>query len=48
LRDSASIGIAYGHWHKVDFEGLQQQADAALYQAKHGGRDRAVLAESRN
>lgn len=45
---SASIGIAYGHWHKVDFETLQQQADAALYAAKNGGRDRAVMAESRS
>lgn len=44
---SASIGIAYGNWHKVDFDTLQQQADAALYAAKNGGRDRAVLAESR-
>jgi diguanylate cyclase (GGDEF)-like protein len=45
---SASIGIAYGHWHKVDFDTLQRQADAALYAAKNGGRDRAVLAEARN
>lgn len=43
-RVSVSIGIAYGLLGQTDFEGLQQNADAALYQAKQGGRDRAVAA----
>lgn len=38
-----SVGIALGRWSASDLHSLQQQADAALYQAKHAGRDRVVL-----
>ncbi|THF63274.1 GGDEF domain-containing protein [Pseudothauera rhizosphaerae] len=41
---SVSIGVASGRWNEVDFDTLQHRADAALYAAKHGGRDRTVLA----
>ncbi len=42
-RITASIGLAVYPDHVQDAEGLLQAADAALYVAKAGGRDRAAL-----
>ncbi|MDP4004310.1 diguanylate cyclase [Methylobacterium sp. NEAU K] len=44
LRVSVSIGIAQAP-EGADFETLMRQADAALYAAKHGGRDRVAVAQ---
>jgi diguanylate cyclase (GGDEF)-like protein len=44
LRITMSIGIALAR-DKTSFEQLYADADAALYQAKHTGRNRVVLAE---
>jgi PleD family two-component response regulator len=44
LRVSVSIGIAQAR-DGISFEALMHRADAALYVAKHGGRDRVVVAE---
>jgi diguanylate cyclase (GGDEF)-like protein len=41
---SISVGIAHAPQHATDLRGLCSAADAALYEAKRGGRDRAVLA----
>ncbi|HKG53148.1 MAG TPA: GGDEF domain-containing protein [Anaerolineales bacterium] len=40
-----SIGIAQYRIHKEDWEVLLSRADAALYQAKHNGRNQWVVAE---
>jgi diguanylate cyclase (GGDEF)-like protein len=40
-----SIGIAQYRIHKEDWEALLSRADAALYQAKHNGRNQWVVAE---
>jgi len=45
LHVSASIGIAVFPDHGDDAEQLMRLADAAMYAAKHGGRDRVVLAQ---
>jgi diguanylate cyclase (GGDEF)-like protein len=42
---TVSIGVAQYKIHKEDWEALLRRADAALYQAKNGGRDRWVVAE---
>ena len=39
-----SVGVAIAPDHGFDLEKLIQQADEALYEAKHSGRDRAVVA----
>ena len=40
-----SLGVALSsHWQNLDGEGLIREADAALYHAKHAGRNCAVLA----
>jgi predicted signal transduction protein with EAL and GGDEF domain len=39
----ASIGVALAPLHCTDAEILTQQADEALYRAKHGGRARTCL-----
>ncbi|MCJ2115835.1 GGDEF domain-containing protein [Methylobacterium sp. J-001] len=44
LRVSVSIGIALAR-DGSDFETLMRHADAALYVAKHGGRDRVAVAD---
>jgi len=38
-----SVGIAFAPQHANDREQLIRQADAAMYQAKHGGRNRYVI-----
>ena len=40
---TVSIGVATSAGAGSDLEGLLANADAALYQAKHGGRDRVVV-----
>jgi diguanylate cyclase (GGDEF)-like protein len=40
-----SIGIAQYRIHKEDWELFLSRADAALYQAKHNGRDQWAVAE---
>jgi len=44
LQLSASIGVAMQDGHP-DYERVLSRADAAMYQAKRGGRDRVVMAE---
>ena len=39
IRDSASIGVAFADTRGAAFETLYKNADAALYQAKHDGRN---------
>jgi diguanylate cyclase (GGDEF)-like protein len=46
-RISISAGIAVFPDHGPDAQGLLHAADAALYAAKQGGRDRVVVAEAR-
>ena len=46
-RITISAGIAAFPGHGADAQGLLQAADAALYAAKEGGRDRAVAAPAR-
>ncbi|QIM49525.1 diguanylate cyclase [Pusillimonas sp. DMV24BSW_D] len=43
---SASIGIALYPEHGVDVHSLSHAADKAMYQAKNGGRSKAVMAQS--
>jgi diguanylate cyclase (GGDEF)-like protein len=43
---TASLGVASFPEHALDSETLVRLADAALYKAKHGGRDRVVLADA--
>jgi diguanylate cyclase (GGDEF)-like protein len=43
---SVSIGVAQWNGHPEETTRLLMRADAALYQAKQGGRDRVALAES--
>lgn len=45
---SVSIGIACARPAALELSRLLSQADAALYEAKRGGRDRVVLAETPN
>lgn len=40
---TVSVGIACAQVDRLPFEQLQNRADAALYQAKHGGRDRVAV-----
>jgi len=42
-----SIGIAQYQIHNEDWESLLNRADAALYKAKHNGRDQWIAAEER-
>ncbi len=42
---TVSIGIAQYKVHKEDWQAFLNRADAALYQAKHNGRDRWTVAE---
>jgi diguanylate cyclase (GGDEF)-like protein len=44
---TASIGIAFSPRDGTTFRELYNNADVALYRAKHGGRDRYVLFENR-
>lgn len=44
---TASVGLAAMHLNATDVEGLIKAADAALYQAKEGGRNRTVAARTR-
>ncbi len=41
-----SVGIAVLPDHAIDSESLAQASDRALYAAKNGGRDRAVVFSS--
>ena len=45
LRVTVSIGVAM-HTGHPDYRHLINQADAALYEAKHAGRNRVVMATS--
>lgn len=40
-----SIGVASYRITPMDFDGLLKQADALMYEVKHGGRDRILLRE---
>ena len=40
---SAGIAVHHGIFERTTIEGLLRRADAALYQAKHAGRDRLVF-----
>jgi diguanylate cyclase (GGDEF)-like protein len=42
---SVSVGVAHAPQHDTELRALYAAADAALYQAKHGGRDRSAVAE---
>ncbi len=44
---TVSIGIAQYQIHNEDWETLLNRADAALYKAKHNGRDQWIAAEER-
>lgn len=44
---TVSIGIAQYRIHNEDWETLLNRADAALYKAKHNGRDQWIAAEER-
>jgi len=44
LQITTSVGVAHA-CDKVTFEQLYADADAALYQAKHSGRNKVVVAE---
>ncbi|MFX5245294.1 diguanylate cyclase [Acinetobacter baumannii] len=44
LNITVSIGATVLSANDDSFESAFQRADRALYEAKHGGRDRAVLA----
>lgn len=41
---TVSIGVAHAPDHAVDLPGLYRAADAALYEAKRGGRDQVAVA----
>jgi GGDEF domain-containing protein len=43
-----SLGVAVYPQHGADAEALLQAADAALYEAKHAGRDRVVAGNRAN
>ena len=40
---SAGIAVHHGVFERTTIEGLVRRADAALYEAKHAGRDRHVF-----
>jgi diguanylate cyclase (GGDEF)-like protein len=42
---TASLGVAIFHTHGTTAEALVSAADEALYQAKHSGRNRVVMAD---
>lgn len=42
-----SIGVASRRVTPEDFDGLLKQADAMMYQVRHGSRNRMLLRESR-
>jgi two-component system cell cycle response regulator len=44
LQITASLGISSTLWGAQSAEQLLKQADKALYDAKHGGRNRVVAA----
>jgi diguanylate cyclase (GGDEF)-like protein len=44
LKVTASLGLAAAPLHASDAEALLERADAALYDAKHGGRNRLCVA----
>lgn len=44
LQCTTSAGIACGNAHSTNLDAVLNAADQALYEAKHGGRDRVVVA----
>lgn len=44
FRVTVSAGVAYGHPDGLDFDGILNAADSALYEAKRNGRNRVQLA----